>query len=58
MKNVPKGWKVMRMTEAGAIDAGRPCSPHLTEGQMRPYLRVANVMDGFIDVSDVKQMKF
>lgn len=48
----------MRMAEAGEIDGGRQRSPHLTDGKMRPYLRVANVMDGYIDVSDVKQMKF
>ncbi len=58
MKNVPKDWKIMRMAEAGKIDGGRQRSPHLTDGKMRPYLRVANVMDGYIDVSDVKQMKF
>ena len=58
MKNVPIGWTVMRLEEAGEIDGGRQRSPHLTDGEMRPYLRVANVMDGYIDVSDVKQMKF
>ena len=55
---VPKGWQVMRMAEAGEIYGGRQRSPHLTNGTMRPYLRVANVMDGYIDASDVKQMKF
>ena len=55
---VPNGWQVMRMEDAGEIDGGRQRSPHLTDGEMRPYLRVANVMDGYIDVSDVKQMKF
>jgi type I restriction enzyme S subunit len=58
MMRAPKGWRVMRMGEAGEIDGGRQRSPHLTDGKLRPYLRVANVMDGYIDVSDVKEMKF
>jgi len=55
---VPKGWQVMRMNEAGLVDAGRQRSPHLVAGKPRPYLRVANVLDGVIDTSDVKQMPF
>lgn len=48
----------MRMNEAGLVDAGRQRSPHLVAGKPRPYLRVANVLDGFIETSDVKQMPF
>lgn len=55
---VPKGWRLMRMNEAGLVDAGRQRSPHLVAGKSRPYLRVANVFDGVIDTSDVKQMPF
>lgn len=55
---VPKGWQVLQMNEAGLVDAGRQRSPHLVAGESRPYLRVANVLDGFIDTSDVKQMPF
>jgi type I restriction enzyme S subunit len=55
---VPKGWQVMRMNEAGLVDAGRQRSPHLVAGKSRPYLRVANVLDGIIDTTDVKQMPF
>ena len=58
MKDVPNDWKVLRMAEAGEIGGGRQRSPHLIKGELRPYLRVANVMDGFIDISDVKEMKF
>ncbi len=58
MKIIPLDWRVMGMSEAGDIEGGRQRSPHLTHGRMRPYLRVANVMNGYIDVSDVKQMAF
>jgi type I restriction enzyme, S subunit len=46
------------MDEAGHVDAGRQRSPHLIDGKPRPYLRVANVMDGYIDTTDVKAMPF
>lgn len=58
MTNVPNGWRNLRMDEAGLVDAGRQRSPHLVEGKPRPYLRVANVMDGYIDTTDVKTMPF
>lgn len=48
----------MQMNEAGVVDAGRQRSPHLVAGKLRPYLRVANVMDGYIDASDVNSMMF
>jgi type I restriction enzyme S subunit len=48
----------MQMNEAGVVDAGRQRSPHLVAGKLRPYLRVANVMDGYIDASDVNSMLF
>ncbi|MCU0786461.1 MAG: restriction endonuclease subunit S, partial [Verrucomicrobia bacterium] len=55
---LPKGWQIMQMNEAGVVDAGRQRSPHLVAGKLRPYLRVANVMDGYIDASDVNSMLF
>lgn len=51
------GYPLRRIDEAGAVDGGRQRSPHVT-GTMRPYLRVANVLDGFIDTSDVLSMPF
>ncbi|MFJ2110909.1 restriction endonuclease subunit S [Streptomyces sp. NPDC087850] len=45
--------------EAGEVRLGRQRSPEHSEGEfMRPYLRVANVFDGFIDYSDVLSMNF
>lgn len=55
---IPRGWKVCRIDELGEIQSGRQRSPHYVKGVLRPYLRVANVFDGYIDTSDVLQMAF
>lgn len=55
---VPDGWTVERIGDTGEVHAGRQRSPHFTTGATRPYLRVANVFDGFIDTSDVNEMAF
>jgi len=51
-------WRKVPLRELGHIQAGRQRSPQFTEGTMRPYLRVANVFDGYIDTSDVLIMRF
>ena len=44
---------------AGEILMGRQRAPQHEDGPaMRPYLRVANVFDGYIDVTDLKEMNF
>jgi hypothetical protein len=55
---VPNGWAKIRIDELGAVRGGRQRSPHFTKGEKHPYLRVANVFDGFIDTSDVNEMLF
>jgi type I restriction enzyme, S subunit len=55
---LPKGWQILSMGEIGEVQAGRQVSPHFTNGKLRPYLRVANVQDGWIDFRDVKAMPF
>ncbi|MEU5179970.1 restriction endonuclease subunit S [Streptomyces longwoodensis] len=43
----------------GEVKLGRQRSPEHSEGEfMSPYLRVANVFDGYIDYSDVLSMNF
>jgi type I restriction enzyme S subunit len=45
--------------QAGAVLMGRQRSPKYESGpSMRPYLRVANVYDGYIDTKDIKKMQF
>lgn len=51
-------WKIRRVDEMGAVQAGRQRSPHFKKGELRPYLRVANVYDGFIDTSHLLRMRF
>lgn len=54
MSDFPK----RKVSDMGNVQGGRQRSPHLTEGPMTPYLRVANVFDGYIDTSDVLEMPF
>ena len=54
--NVP--WPKVRIDEVGHVQAGRQRSPSIVAGLMRPYLRVANVHDGYIDYHDVLEMPF
>lgn len=47
------------MSVVGDIQMGRQLAPKYKTGQnFRPYLRVANVFDGYIDTSDVGEMDF
>jgi type I restriction enzyme S subunit len=56
---IPAHWRVMRAGLAGRILMGRQRAPQYEKGtHMTPYLRVANVFDGFIDYSDVLEMNF
>lgn len=55
----PEGWKLLTVAEAGTVELGRQRSPQYHSGpNMTPYLRVANVHEDRIDLSDVKQMDF
>ena len=57
--NVPAHWRVMKVGLAGSILMGRQRAPQYERGDhMTPYLRVANVLDGFIDYSDILEMNF
>lgn len=59
MYKLPRGWEFRRVDEVGEVQLGRQRSPSQTVGPyLRPYLRVANVFDGYIDYSDVLQMNF
>lgn len=52
-------WKVKRLSKAGEIQLGRQRAPKYQSGKWtRPYLRVANVFDGYIDLKDVLSMDF
>jgi type I restriction enzyme, S subunit len=56
---IPKDWEVLRVEEVGSVRLGRQRSPKHQSGRFTtPYLRVANVFDGWIDYTDVLSMDF
>jgi type I restriction enzyme S subunit len=56
---IPRGWIWTTIGEAGQVILGRQRAPqHHSGPHMRPYLRVANVLEDRIDFSDVKYMNF
>jgi type I restriction enzyme, S subunit len=53
------GSKTVTVAQAGEVLMGRQRSPQYEKGiSPRPYLRVANVYDGYVDTTDVKVMDF
>lgn len=58
-KSLPYPWKTCLTKEAGSVQLGRQRSPkYHTGANMRPYLRVQNVFEDRIDLSDVMEMDF
>lgn len=56
---LPPGWRWSRVDGAGEVTLGRQRSPQHERGpNMRPYLRVANVLEDKIDFTDIKEMNF
>lgn len=56
---LPADWKWIKVKDAGKVQLGRQRAPKHHEGpHMRPYLRVANVFEDRLDLSDVKEMNF
>lgn len=56
---LPDGWTWARMNQVGGVTLGRQRAPRYHHGPyMRPYLRVANVLEDKIDVSDIHEMNF
>jgi type I restriction enzyme, S subunit len=59
MSDLPPGWSMTTVGNAGEISLGRQRSPKYHQGEkMRPYLRVANVFEDRIDTNDVMTMHF
>lgn len=51
--------RLVKVDEAGEPLMGRQLAPKYQRGPSpRPYLRVANVFDGFLDLSDINKMDF
>ena len=57
--NTPESWAWCAMDEAGDVQLGQQRAPQHHHGQhMRPYLRVANVLEDELDLRDIKSMNF
>jgi type I restriction enzyme S subunit len=58
-EDLPQGWCFAKVREVGAVQLGRQRSPEVHQGaNMLSYLRVANVHEDRIDITDVMQMHF
>jgi type I restriction enzyme, S subunit len=57
MSKLPEGWCWASVDAVGDVLLGRRRAPQY-RGQLRPYLRVANVKDDHLDLSDVSTMPF
>ena len=54
-----QGWPVISVADAGTVQLGVSIAPKYQSGNFtRPYLRVANVFEDRIDLSDVLSMDF
>lgn len=59
LHKISNPWVQVTIAEAGELRLGRQRSPQHHQGEhMRPYLRVANVFEGRLDLTDVKSMNF
>ncbi|MGA1410088.1 MAG: restriction endonuclease subunit S [Prochlorotrichaceae cyanobacterium] len=54
----PKGWRVKRLEEFCTIQSGIAKGRKIDNSQAIsvPYLRVANVQDGYLDLSEIKEL--
>jgi type I restriction enzyme S subunit len=56
---VPKPWKITLLEEIAFVQTGAAKGRNLGESRVMavPYLRVANVQDGYLDLSEIKEMQ-
>lgn len=51
---VPASWDVLPLAEVAALQTGLAKGKQVERGVELPYLRVANVQDGYVDLSEMK----
>src|SRR5262249_48194648 len=55
---LPEEWKIKELGELATVQTGLAKGKnHIKDPISLPYLRVANVQDGYIDLSDVKMIE-
>ena len=58
-RTLPPGWLLCRIDAVGELTMGRKREPRHQQGPyMRPYLRVKNVLEDYIDTTDILSMNF
>lgn len=58
-RDIAFAWPILKVAEAGRVQLGRQRAPKYQTGEFTtPYLRVANVFEDKIDLSDVLSMDF
>ena len=57
LDNVPQHWVVTRLRRCGTIQSGVTLGKEYPEelSESRPYLRVANVQDGYLDLTEIRE---
>jgi type I restriction enzyme S subunit len=59
LPELPNGWNWTQVKEVGHVQLGRQRAPKYHSGEnMKPYLRVMNVKEGYIDSDDIMEMVF
>ncbi|MBL9020585.1 MAG: restriction endonuclease subunit S [Myxococcales bacterium] len=59
LPELPEGWCWATVEQVGDVLLGRQRAPQFLTGRWsRPYLRVANIKDDALDLSDIEQMDF
>lgn len=58
LPDLPKGWVWCHIEDVGEAILGRQRKPHQAQETLHPYLRVANVQDDSLDLSDMTSMHF
>jgi restriction endonuclease S subunit len=59
LRELPQGWTWSRIKDLGEVRLGKQLTPKEERGRNQvPYLRVANVLENSLDLSDVKTMHF
>lgn len=55
---IPEEWEVVRLEDVAKVQTGVAKNKNIEskDGIMLPYLRVANVQDGFLDLAEVKNI--
>lgn len=53
---VPEEWDVVRLDSSAVVQTGVAKGKSVDDGVELPYLRVANVQDGFVDLTEMKSI--